>query len=249
MKTAFSFARLSLAVMAMAVGGTLMSTASAAGVSLTGASIYDINGAGNYVGNGWDTTGSNGAANLYLLTAPNDASSLINSGNGAETSIHQDLSSPGTYTFYVRADGGGFNWPTPNAGLNLFFNGASGPGISAYVPFNTVNPAPTAHGNGGLGIINADEVQGANSLSFNSGNTRITLSNFSWLDYRNPAASNAVPDLVGVFGSAPNGLSDYSGSFTVSVSAVPEPEQWAMMLGGISLLAAFGKRRRKLAAR
>ncbi|RFP19372.1 PEP-CTERM sorting domain-containing protein [Duganella sp. BJB475] len=226
-----------------------MSTASAETLSLTGASVYDINSAGNYVGNGWDTTGGNGAANLYLLTAQNDAGSFINSGNGAATSIHQDLSSPGTYTYYFRADGGGFNWPTPSAGLNLFFNGVNVPGISAFVPFNTVSPTPAAYGNGGLGIINADEVPGANSLSFSSGKTTVTLSNFTWFDYRNPAAPNAVPDLVNVFGNTPNGLNDYSGSFTVRVAAVPEPEQWAMMLGGISLLAAFGKRRRKLAAK
>lgn len=222
-----------------------MSTASAEALSLTGASVYDINAAGHYIGNGWDTTGGNGAANLYLLSAQNDAGSLINSGNGAATSLHQDLSSPGSYTYYFRADGGGFNWPTPSAGLNLFFNGVGVPGISAYVPFNTDHPTPTAYANGGLGIGNADEVQGANSLSFSAGNTTVTLSNFTLFDYRNPATPNAAPDLVGVFDSTPNGVGDYSGMFTVRVAAVPEPEQWAMMLGGISLLAAMGQRRRK----
>lgn len=247
MKTAFSFARLGAVVMSAAFCGTVMSSASAAGLSLTGASVYDINSAGNYMFNGWDTTGGNNAANLYLLTTPNDAGSLINSGNGAAASINQDLSSPGTYTFYFRADGGGFNWPAPSAGLNLFFNGVNTAGISAYVPFNTIDPAPAAYGNASLGI-SSDVILGANSLSFRSGDTKVTLSNFAWFDYRNPAAPNAVPDLVDVFGSTPNGLGDYSGSFTVSVTAVPEPEQWAMMAGGIALLAAFGKRRRKPAA-
>lgn len=235
-------------VVSAALGGTWMNTASAETLSLTGASVYDINAAGNYIGNGWDTTGGNGAANLYLLTARNDAGSLVNSGNGAATSIHQDLSIPGTYTFYLRADGGGFNWPTPWAGLNLFFNGVSVPGVSAFVPFNIAAPAPTAYGHGSLGIINGDEVSAANSLSFISGQHTVTLSNFTWFDYANPALPNANPDLVGVFGSAPNGLADYSGKFTVRVTAVPEPEQWAMMLGGVALLGAVAKRRRKQSA-
>lgn len=226
-----------------------MNTASAQSLSLTGASVYDINAAGHYIGNGWDTTGGNGAANLYLFTAQNDAGSFVNSGNGAATSIHQDLSNAGTYTFYFRADGGGFNWPTPSAGLNLFFNGAGAPGISASVAFNTANTTPTAYGHSSLGIINVDDVPGANSLSFVSGKNTVTLSNFTWFDYSNPAVPNAKPDLVGVFDNTPNGVSDYSGMFTVRVAAVPEPEQWAMMLGGVALLGAFAKRRRKQAAK
>lgn len=246
MKTAFSFAKL-MPVVAAAACGTLMNTASAEALSLTGASVYDINAGGVYVGNGWDTTGANGAANLYLLTTPNDASSFINSGNGASTSLNQDLSSPGSYTFYFRADGGGFNWPTSSAGLNLFFNGANNTaGVSAYVPFNVVHPTVAAFGGNSLGI-NGGDVQAANSLSFSVGNTTLTLSNFTLFDYAHPAAPNAVPDLVGVFNSAPNGLSDYSGSFTVNVSAVPEPGQWVMMAGGIGLLAVM--RRRKQAGK
>ncbi|WP_174998923.1 PEP-CTERM sorting domain-containing protein [Rugamonas aquatica] len=222
-----------------------MNTASADTLSLTGASVYDINSAGVYVGNGWDTSGSDAAANLYLLTTPNDASSFINGGNGPATSLNQNLSTPGTYTFYFRADGGGFNWPTSSAGLNLFFNGSNNtPGVSAYVPFNAVHPTVAAYGNNSLGI-NGGDVQAANSLSFSVGNTTLTLSNFTLFDYANPAVPNAVPDLVGFYDNTPNHLADYSGSFTVNVSAVPEPGQWAMMVGGIGLLAATRRRRKQ----
>lgn len=247
MKTAFSFARLAPLVVTAAVCGTLMNTASAEALSLTGASVYDINAGGVYVGNGWDTSGSDAAANLYLLTTPNDASSFINSGNGPATSLNQNLSNPGTYTFYFRADGGGFNWPTSSAGLNLFFNGANNTaGVSAYVPFNVVNPTVAAFGGNSLGI-NGNDVQAANSLSFTVGNTKLTLSKFTLFDYANPAVPNAVPDLVGFYDNTPNHLTDYSGSFTVNVSAVPEPGQWAMMAGGIGLLAVA--RRRKQAGK
>ena len=218
--------------------------ASADTLRLTGASVYDITANGQYIGNGWDTTGSNGAYNLYLMTRADGADGFINSGNNAATSINRDLSQNGTYTFYFRADGGGFNWPTANAGLNLFFNGNVGqPGISAFVPFNTVQPSLRAFGNGGLGITNADVVPGANSLSFTSGSTRINLTNFSLNDYKNPADVVTPRDLVGESDNRANGLSDYSGVITLQVSSVPEPESWAMMGLGLGLLAFAAKKR------
>jgi hypothetical protein len=182
---------------------------------LTGASLYDIDGAGNYVGNGWDTTGGNGAYNFYLLSASN---AFLNSGNGAAASLNQDLSTPGTYTFLYRADGGGFNWPTPSAGLNLFFNNNTNPGISVSVPFNVPTPALTAFGTGSLGIVNADVVPGANALSFMAGDLKVTLTAFSLMDYQNPAVPPALPDLVSPGDTVPNGLNDYSGVITLQVA-------------------------------
>ena len=223
----------------------ILSEASAAVLNLTGASLYDINGSGAYIGHGWDTTGNYGAYNLYLLTG---SSSFLNSGNGAATSLNQDISNPGTYTFFYRADGGGFNWPTPFAGLNLFFNGKSTPGISASVPFNVSNPALTAFGNGSLGITNANVVPGANSLSFMAGDLKVMLTAFSVIDYRSPSVPLATPDLVSPINNVSNGMNDYSGVITLQVSDsqasfVPEPDQWAMLLTGLVLIGWTSKRR------
>jgi Tol biopolymer transport system component len=202
-------------------GGTLSFALALSGGSgslpliLTGASLYDIDGAGNYIGNGWDTTGGNGAYNFYLLNAAN---AFLNSGNGASASLNQDISTPGTYTFLYRSDGGGFNWPTPSAGLNLFFNNNTNPGISVSVPFNVPTPALTAFGNGSLGIVNVDVVPGANALSFMAGDLKVTLTAFSLIDYQNPAVPPAIADLVSPGDTVPNGLNDYSGIITLQVA-------------------------------
>lgn len=218
--------------------------ASADILRLTGASVYDITANGQYIGHGWDTTGGNGAYNLYLMTGADDANGFINSGDGAATSINRDLPQNDTYNFYFRSDGGGFDWPTANVGLNLFFNGnVDQPGISAFVAFNTAQPNLRAFDNGGLGITNLNVVPSANSLSFTSGSTRINLTNFFLNDYRNPTAVVIPRDLVGGLDNRANGVSDYSGTITLQVLSVPEPESWAMMGLGLALLAFAAKRR------
>jgi hypothetical protein len=222
------------AVLCLAAAGQV----AAMTLNLTGVTVYDINSAGQYIGNGFDTTGNNGVYNLYLLSS---GGAFINSGNGAAASINVNLANPGEYTFGIRADGGGFNWPTPYAGLNLFFNQGAGPGISAQAAYNAASPTLTAFGNGSLGLSNANVVPGANVLSFTSSNLRVRVTNFSLIDYRNANGN----DLVGPLNSAPSGLNDYAGQFTLQVTAVPEPSEWAMLLGGLTLVAAVAMRRKR----
>lgn len=218
--------------------------ASAAGLTLSGASLYDINASRVYSGHGWDTTGQNGVGNLYLLSGAGSSGTFLNSGDSAATSISMDISAPGTYTFFYRSDANGFNWLTPSSGLNLFFNDNTNPGISVVAKFNAVSPPLLPFENSSLGN-KSNMVMGANSLSFSTNSSRVTLTNFSMIDYRNPAVPVQSADLVGLFNNTSNRVNDYSGSFTLNVAAIPEPEQWMMMMAGMALMGFIGTRRRQ----
>ncbi|MFZ6736081.1 hypothetical protein ACO0LG_29470, partial [Undibacterium sp. Ji42W] len=190
-------------------------TASAATLNLTGATIYGVDKDGGYTGNGWDTVGSNGVYNLYFLTGSHV---FLNTGDGLATSPSIDLSVAGTYTFLVRSDGSGFNWTAPFVGLNLFFNTSIIPGISVSVPFNVTAPVLTPWVKPGLGIFDQNPIPGANSLSFVTEDAKVTMTAFSFMDYRNPVVAPEYPDLVGSLNSSGNGLNDYSATITLVVA-------------------------------
>lgn len=203
--------------MALAFSVTAPGLASAGTLNLTGATVYAVGQGGLYTGNGWDTVGQNDVYNLYFLT---ESYIFLNSGDNAATSPNIDLSVPGTYTFLLRADANGFNWPGPSAGLNLFFNNSNTPGISVSVPFNVALPALNPVDNPGLGLDNGQPVPGANSVTFTVNNSKVTLTAFNWIDYRNPIVPPTNPDLASPTNNIGNGINDYSGTLVLQVAAM-----------------------------
>lgn len=215
-KSAYSMMRwIGSLVMALAFAICAFGTVSAKTITLTGATVYAVDQKGEYTGNGWDTVGPNWVHNLYLLT---ESYMFLNAGNGAATSPNINLCVPGTHTFLLRADGSGFNWPTSFAGLNLYFNNSTSPGISASAAFNVSIPALTPLSNYGLGIPHGQVSLGANSLSFMVDNSKVTLTAFNWIDFRNPVVAPLNPDLTRAVDNTADGLNDYTGMITLQVA-------------------------------
>lgn len=208
-----------------------------------GATVFGANaqGAMGTLPEVWNTTGGDLIYNLYLM----QGSSWVNSGNGVGASINIPLT-PGTYTYYIFGAQG--LTTQADAGLNLFFNGSSTPGISGFVAENTegaVSPdsADTVPLTGGLPIT---AIPGAGTLTFmQDDGYQITLISF---DLYRPGTSSPDPSIpgigkyVGAYNNQPGLLNNYRGSFTVLVQA-PEPASLLSLASGIVLLGCFAKRR------
>lgn len=116
-------------------------------------------------------------------------------------------------------------------GISLFFNGSSTPSITTFAPMLTApgthNFAADSAANTPMpvpGVNNGYAFSGAGTLSFVSGSQMITLTDFYWAT---PSVNNL--DLVGASSTGPDGIADYVGGITLSVTTVPEPHmsQWA----------------------
>jgi hypothetical protein len=187
--------------------------------SLTGAVLFDTDSPGAAIGNDWNTLGGDAAFNLYL-TNP----SFLNSGNGAQTRIDVALI-PGTnYTFGYLATSGPSSVSQLNQGffgLNLFFNGNdSTPEISVHAPLFSSSFAPDSAVN--TPRLDTSPTPGSGVLVFSDGATSVTLTSFS--------AVASLSDLVGPYATAGDSTPDYAGSFTLAVTATPEPATLSLLL-------------------
>jgi hypothetical protein len=200
----------------------------------------------------WNTLGNElSFANIYL-TQPNAGytAPLINSGNGAGTSISYALS-PGSYQFYFFCDALADNDPG-NYGLNLFFDGNnnSSPGIAAYsasgmisanavpaglstlplsVNYNDPNPAP------GTYIYTATTVPAPGTLTYTADGLSVTLTSYGF----GPPGVFGGPalDRVGNLDSQPDGALDGVGVFTLVVTPTPEPSTSAIAFFSVMVVA------------
>ena len=226
------------------------SSISEAGLILTGAVEFSTDSHGTSdSSNIWNTLGLadehvNTAANLYVTT-PNTGinGTFLNSGDGPQTRLSYDLSSPGTYQFFIFGDPG---FERNFYGLNLFFDGVdSSPRISAFGDLD-VTPSPpfpafTANSSAFTrDLSNSNFVPGSGSLTYTAGGLSVSLSDYHW-----SAPFVESLDRVDYLNNVPSGRFDQVGSFTLQVSAtaVPEPNTLYLLVIGAICLAGVGWKR------
>lgn len=172
----------------------------------------------------WNTLGHETSfANIYL-TQPNGGylAPLINSGNASAASVSFTMT-PGTYQFFFFTMGFWDNNPG-HYGLNLFFNGDNtNPGISAHSPAGTASADSVAFGLPTLSLSgdNSQPVGAPGSLTYIADGLVITLTSYG---FGEPGVfGGAALDRIGNLDSQPDGYFDSVGTFSLVVTAVPEP--------------------------
>jgi hypothetical protein len=215
-------------------------TSASGQIQLTDITIFSADAAGNWVPPDiWETRYQenfdiwiqSGAPGGPFLNGPTSAN--------AQPNISLPL---GVSTFTLLGDPGA---DSSLFGINLFFNGSVTPSISAYGPMLS---APGPHNFVADGApytaaadpIEANPFPSAGTLSFVSGNELISLTDFYWAT---PSVYNL--DLVGGFSTGADGINDYVGGITFSITSVPEPQLslWAIgLLAGV--MAVHHKARR-----
>ena len=230
-------------LLAAALSLSLMSAS--AQVSLTDVVVFGASSNGDWYNQPdvFDTR-SNSNFNVWIQCGASGGPFL----NGPSNYLAQpniSLSS-GLTTFRLLADPGADNG---NFGINLFFNGSSTPSISAYGPMMT---GPGSHS------FLADSAQhtpmpvpgfdtgytfpGAGTLSFVSGSQMITLTDFYWAKQ---SVNNL--DLVGEFSTGADGMTDYVGGITLSVTSVPEPHLSLWAFGCLAGMMVYRNRKTRAA--
>jgi hypothetical protein len=163
-----------------------------------------------------------------FLNGPSDAAARPNISLSSGTSTFTLFGNPGANQNYF--------------GINLFFDGAGTPSISVYAPMKTATGADVFYANSASVTAPPTSpspyIPGAGTLSFVSGSERITVTDFYWAT---PSLLNL--DLVGSTSIGADGVKDFVGGITLTVTQVPEP-QVALWLAAISALG-IGLRTRR----
>lgn len=205
--------------------------ANSASPTLTSAHIYD----GDLDGFGF--TWSTNTYGYYLFLAPgNSSGSLSNDSLGH---INYTLSE-GNNQFYFFGDWDRGTDKTPPWGLILGFNGASS-AFDIYSAQSGISALTTE----GASAYDTQTIQTnwTNSFSLLVDNYTIQLT-----DYNIFVGDTTGTDRVSRFSEGSNGLDDALGSFTLSVTPVPEPEIYAMMGIGLGLMGWVSRRRKQQAS-
>lgn len=208
---------------------------------LTGIGVFgtDSSGASDNSGE-WNTVPSDRFVDVFLSSGSSLSGPFINGPADAGAAISLSLV-PGQYTY--RLFGGSGTADSYHA-ISLCFNGSSTPAISALAATQySANSPPGFQANGSplAYDLNMNLATGANSLSFQQGNTLVTLTQYSWAD---PTCYN-VDRISAPFGSygviGQDGVPDWVGEITLNVTTVPEPASCSLLLmalGGIILIRA-----------
>lgn len=219
-------------------------------VTLTGAVEFSTDGLGNaFDGSIWDTTSGTGPgarSDIFFISGPNySTGSFINGPTDSQAAINIPLTAGNIYTFSYVASPGDFN---ANHALNLFFNGNNvNPNISVFGPTQTNGITPSFAANGGVStyspVANSGTVPGANSLTYQNGNTLVTLTGYFWAEpslynIDRTSAPFGDPGFVGTDGNP-----DWIGQFTLNVTTVPEPQSIALIALGAGALIAVRKKK------
>jgi hypothetical protein len=218
------------------VVGAIAAAPLAAQPVLTDVTLFNATFAGEFSGGFWNTRPGDGAFDVFL--SPDDAASF-NPANvynpGATLSLPLAL---GTKTIYYYATTSFSNF----YGLNLFFDGATTPSISALFSFGTGTDPNSATCTLTPTITCTP---GAGTLSFTSGPYTVSLVHTFLAD---AAGNGGSVDAVGAFSVGPDRALDNHGrmQLTVSVASVPEPSTWVLLVtGGLGLAGIVARQRRR----
>jgi hypothetical protein len=203
--------------------------------TLTGMVLFEADSPGGFtIGHSlWNTTGGDGAENVYLQWGGN----WLNTGNDAVASPNFTLG-PGTTTIQFYADGAPLgNWD----GINLFFDGQATPSITVLLNRDAVTFGPnSADPTPGLlypGVLSNT----AMSASFTTSGQTITLTSAS--------VGFSEQDIVQAVDDSPGGSNnDVAGTLTLDLTTsgtVPEPGSLGLLLGGIGAIGLLIRRRQK----
>lgn len=201
--------------------------------TLTGVVLFQADSSGGFtLGSSlWNTTGGDGAENVYLQWGGN----WLNTGNGAATSPNFTLG-PGTTNIEFYADNAALgNW----VGINLFFEGQEAPSITVLLNREAVTFGPNSK-DPTPGLVYPGVLSNtAMSASFTTAGQTITLTSAS--------VGFSSQDTVQGFDNSPGGFgNDVAGTLTLDVTAagtVPEPGSLGLLLGGIGAIGLLIRRR------
>ena len=211
---------------------------------LTGIGVFGCTSSGAYDWSGeWNTVPNDQWVDVFLATGSTLNGPFINGPTDAGASISIPML-PGQYTYRMF---GGSADPDAYHAISLCFNGSSTPAISAFAPTQVSSisvPNFQANGNANAFDLNMNVQPGANSLSFQQGNTLITLTQYSWAD---PTTYNVdrVYAPFGDYGSiGQDGVADWVGLVTLDVTLVPEPGSCTLFLLALSGFLFLARRSR-----
>lgn len=217
----------------ISIAGILSCRSLAAAPILTGIGIFGCDSSGTPDNSGeWNTVPSDRFVDVFLSTGSSLTGTFINgpTDTGAAISIPM---LPGLYTYRLF---GGSGYADSYHAISLCFDGSPTPGISAFAAtqLSVSSPPPfQANGNPNAYDLNMNVAPGANSLSFQEGNTLITLTQYSFAD---PSVYN-VDRISAPFGSygaiGQDGVPDWVGEVTLNVTTVPEPGICTLLLTGL----------------
>jgi hypothetical protein len=211
---------------------------------LTGIGVFGCDSTGTPDNSGeWNTVPGDRFVDVFLSSGSSLSGSFINGPADAGAAISISLV-PGQYDYRLF---GGSGSPDSYHAISLCFNGSSTPAISAFGATQysaSSTPGFQANGNPNAYDLNMNVAPGANSLSFQQGNTLITLSQYSWAD---PSCYNVdrISAPFGNYGSiGQDGVPDWVGLVTLTVTRVPEPGICILFILplGFFLLRAFRAR-------
>lgn len=201
-------------------------TTAAAQANFTGLTIYGASTLGGApTAEVWDTQ-PGGSADVFLSAsaAATNPSDFLNPNE----TLNHGLLTAGAYTFYLR---GVSAFDSRYYAAQLFFNGSSLPGLTAFAPFNCGGPSTPCDQNTVVGPRSVDV-----------GGRTITFRSFSW--------AQAPDDRVSYYSVGAGAGNDYAGvlQFDVAPAApptvTPEPATLGLLGAGLAGLAGARRRRR-----
>lgn len=205
----------------LTLGLTLLSSASAdAAVRITALQVISTEANGkisSYGAHRFKTVNHGGQPCLYVIQGDNLDGEFINPGKFQQNGVNINLS-VGTHTYTVYAENSNsYTWA--HYTLNLHFDAANAPQISAAAPLNANSPLffpPSSMNMESTETHPGYSTPSPKSLEYKAGATTVKL-----VDFRMADPSLFKKDRVGPFDSKSNNTFDYVGQFTLQVTAPP----------------------------